>query len=445
MVCLQANGQAPIASFVSSSSQGCQPLNVQFTNTSQNAVSYQWVFGNGNTSTALNPSNVFINPGTYAVTLTVTSASGATATTTGSIHVITAPIASFSVIQATGCQHSGVITFQNNSTNNDSCLWDFGDGTTSNQTNPSHIYAIAGTFSVSLIAYNSQFGCSDVKTITSCVTISPVPQVSILVNDSITCDGSFNFQFSAVGSSASTWNWNFGDGTSSSLQNPSHVYADSGYYNISLIVASAQGCVDTIRKNNYIHIKFNPVALITTADTSGCAPFYTALITPYLTGTHYLWNLGDGTIDSAFTAYHSWAIAGTYPITLSVIYTSGCQNTTTFGPVQVYAMPSFNYSFTNGAGCAPLTVQFNNSSVATYTWLWTFGDGNTSSAIAPTHTYTTNGSYPISLTATSSNGCSLGYFLNGNVIVYAPSALFAPDVTSGCPPLSVNFTDHSHK
>ena len=69
-------GQAPVASFICSTTSGCAPLNVQFTSTSTNAVSYTWNFGNGNTSTLANPSNVFLSVGSYNVTLTATSSSG---------------------------------------------------------------------------------------------------------------------------------------------------------------------------------------------------------------------------------------------------------------------------------------------------------------------------------------------------------------------------------
>src|SRR5688500_17235929 len=87
----QGRAQSPAASFTFSPNQGCAPLNVQFTNTSTGAVSYQWTFGNGNSSTLANPSNIYSLPGNYTVTLTAVSSGGATASVSQQINVISPP------------------------------------------------------------------------------------------------------------------------------------------------------------------------------------------------------------------------------------------------------------------------------------------------------------------------------------------------------------------
>ena len=436
--------QNPVASFTIPSNQGCVPFNVQFTNTSQNAVSYQWDFGNGNTSTQVNPSNVFTTSGTFTVTLTALSASGASNSSLALITVQPKPISLFSISQTSGCQGSQLFSFQNMSSGFDSCTWDFGDGTTSNQLNPQHIYNISGTFSVILVVYNKQFGCSDVSVQNAAIVVYPTPSATITANDSITCDQQFNFQFNSVMSNALSWTWLFGDGTSSQLANPSHVYSDTGYFSVSLIMTSANGCIDTITKSNYIHIKWNPVPIATISDDSGCKPHYLALITSYYAGATYSWNLGNGVTKSGSSVYYTYADSGTFPLTLNVAYSSGCSQTISAGSIVVFPRPTFSYSFSNGTGCAPLPVQFTIVPIGgPYTWLWDFGDGQTSTQFNPVHIYTTNGSYQVSLTATSVNGCSLGYPLNGSVKVFSPDARFTPDVTSGCAPLLVNFNNQS--
>ncbi|MBK9639002.1 MAG: PKD domain-containing protein [Bacteroidetes bacterium] len=173
-------GQSPLASFSVPSSQGCVPFNVQFTNTSSNAISYQWNFGNGNTSVITNPSNVFTLPGIYTVTLTASSANGLTSTTSTQITVNPKPVANFNVSLNTGCQGSQVFDFQNQSTLFDSCVWDFGDGTTSNLLNPQHVYNIPGTFSVTLVVYNIQYGCSDLLIKSGFITATLHPQLLFL-------------------------------------------------------------------------------------------------------------------------------------------------------------------------------------------------------------------------------------------------------------------------
>jgi hypothetical protein len=105
-------GQSPIASFSVPSAEGCVPFNVQFTNTSSNATSYQWNFGNGNTSVVTNPSNVFSLPGVYTVSLTASNANGLTSTTSAQITVNPKPVANFNVSLNTGCQGEQVFDFQ---------------------------------------------------------------------------------------------------------------------------------------------------------------------------------------------------------------------------------------------------------------------------------------------------------------------------------------------
>lgn len=436
--------QNPISSFTVSSTQGCAPFQVQFTNASQNAVSYQWNFGNGNTSSQVNPGNVFTTAGTYTVSLIATNSSGATDTYSMQLIVNPKPVAQFSVSPSTGCQHHQLFSFQNQSSSFDSCIWDFGDGTTSNLSNPQHIYNISGTFNVTLVVFNKLYGCSDVKILNALVTVYPSPAASISVNDTATCDPQKNFQFNAVMTNAVTWTWLFGDGTQSQAMNPSHVYADTGYFNVSLVMTSSNGCTDTVTSNKLIHIKWNPVPPVTISSYSGCSPLYVSMLTTYNSQTSYNWDLGNGVTRNSSAVYYTYSTSGIYPVTLTTVYSSGCSQVVNAGTISVYDRPVFSYSMTNNNGCAPLTVQFiNNNASASYTWLWDFGDGTTSTLAVPNHTYSTPGIYQISLTATTGAGCSFGFPLNDKVRVYAPVAAFTPDLTSGCPPLTVNFTNNS--
>ncbi|MBL7924320.1 MAG: PKD domain-containing protein [Bacteroidia bacterium] len=439
----QVLAQNPVADFTLSAAQGCVPLNVQFTNTSQNAVSHQWSFGNGNSSTQVNPSNVFTAAGTYTVSLTVTSASGNTSTHATQVLVHPKPQADFSVAQTSGCQGAQVFSFQNLSSLYDSCVWDFGDGTTSNANNPQHVYNLPGTFHVTLVVYNSLYGCSDMKVRSNLLTVYPSPGAIISVNDTATCDPQYTFQLNAVMSNAVTWTWQFGDGTGSALVNPSHVYGDTGVFQPFLVMTSSNGCIDTTLSPFPVHVKWNPVPPVTVSDDSGCMPHYLAMITTHYSNANYSWNLGNGLTRSGSAVYYTYPDSGSFPVTLSVNYTNGCSQVVSAGPVKVYPRPFFSYWMNNFTGCAPLPVQFINSTAAAYTWLWDFGDGSTSTQQAPVHIYSSPGSYQVSLTATTVNGCVFGFPLNQKVNVFSPNAAFQPDVTSGCPPLLVNFNNQS--
>jgi PKD repeat protein len=437
------DAQTPVAAFNSSVSQGCSPLNVVFTNTSTNAVSFLWNFGNGNTSTQLNPSNVFTQPGNYTVTLVATSSSGQTNSYTRQISVVPTPLANFSALQTTGCVNVAVFDFQNTSTNYDSCVWDFGDGTTSNSVNPQHIYNISGVFSVKLVVFNKLYGCSNIKVLNSLITVLAKPVAAISVNDSVTCNLNTNFQFQGVISNAVNWLWNFGDGTTSSQTNPTHTYADTGHYNVSLSMISQTGCVDTIRKNQYIHIKWNPIPNVTISDDSGCKPHYVSILATYYSNANYSFDVG-GTLVNSSAVYRTFGDTGIYPVVLTTNYTNGCSQIVNAGTISVFNSPTFSYSLSNFIGCSPLTVNFNLTSSGNYTWLWDYGDSTTSTVYQPTHTYTNSGSYLVSLTATNIYGCTFGYpLLNYRVQVNSPTADFRTDVISGCPPLQVNFSNLS--
>ena len=431
------------AAFTVSATQGCFPMNIQFTNASVNATNYSWNFGNGNTSSLASPVNIYTSIGVYTVILTA-SGPGGTSTATTTITVANPPIADFTANQTSACQDYGVIIFTNTSSSFDSCVWDFGDGSTSSLTNPSHSYYLSGLFSVSLVVYNMQHNCSTGKTRNQYITIIPKPIIDITTNDTITCDQNHVFTFNSIGTAVNQWRWSFGDGVSSILSNPSHIYIDTGFFNIQLITTSNAGCTDTVIKNGWINVKYNPVPTITPSLLHGCAPVNVGFYSPLSALASCLWDFGDGSTDTIKNPSHSYSTSGQYMIQFNIIYNNGCINNNNYSFIQIDSMPVFSFFMSNYTGCAPLNVQFINYSLNSgYTWLWDFGDGTTSTAATPSHIYTSNGYYYVSLTATNQYNCSHAIVQNQRVIVYSPKALFTVDHTNGCAPLTVNFNNHS--
>jgi PKD repeat protein len=214
--------QTPSSSFSSNKTIGCAPLMVNFTNTSNNFNTCMWYFGNTNTSAANNPTTVYTTPGLYTVSLVVFGTNGQKDSTTQTITVVDNPIADFSVSQTTGCELDNSFQFTNSSTNAISYIWDFGDGTSSTDPNTSHTYLNAGTYNVKLIA-TSSYGCQDIEIKNSLISIYAKPVVQFTSNTTSTCNvnTTFNFTDNTVGSTS--WSWTFGDGASSTLQNPSHL------------------------------------------------------------------------------------------------------------------------------------------------------------------------------------------------------------------------------
>jgi PKD repeat protein len=440
-----ASAQTPVASFTVSAVQGCAPANIQFTSTSTNAASYSWVFGNGNSSSLANPGNIYATPGNYTVTLTVTSASGQSATSSTQINVVAPPVAAFTASSTIACQDYGVIQFQNNSTGYDSCVWDFGDGTTSNLVSPSHAYAIDGVFTVKLIVYNTALGCSGIEVRNSYITIHPRPSAVITVDTAEVCDLNHSFAFSAtVAGTVSSWLWDFGDGTTSTTQgNITKVYTVPGNYIVRLILQNSFGCADTSILADTIKVNANPVPVINVSSYNGCEPLMVTFTSSYTIPATYLWDFGGGLTSTGRNISYSFN-AGVYHPVFRVNYLNGCSRQIALDSIVVNSSPSPSFTMSNYIGCAPLAVTFNNTTPGANTYRWYFGDGDSSYIASPLHIYDTTGYFAATLFATNAQGCSRSYY-NGWYYVNSsgPQTNFKPDVVSGCAPLSVNFNNNT--
>ncbi len=168
--------QNPVPSFNTNQTSGCSPLTVQFTNTSINASSYYWDFGNGNTSILINPSNVYSNAGIYNVKLIAIGANGQTDSVLSSnlITVSSNSTPAFHAINTISCVDGNAVSFLNTSTNATNYLWDFGDGNTDTLANPNHVYLLDGSYTIKLISYDT-YGCPSIKTMSNYIHVNPNP------------------------------------------------------------------------------------------------------------------------------------------------------------------------------------------------------------------------------------------------------------------------------
>ena len=433
-------GAVPVASFSASQTTGCPPLNVQFNNTSTGAVSYYWDLGNGNTSTLANPSNTYTVPGTYTIRLVAIDGAGNrdTLTRVNYITVVGQPSADFSSSVRSSCLDNNSYSFSNLSTGAVSYLWDFGDGTTSTQSNPTHSYAMSGVFTVTLIATNS-FGCQDVEIKNTYITIFPKPDATVQATFTSSCDPATAFQFSN-NAQATSWLWNFGDGTTANQQNPSHVFSTPGTYNVSLMATNAFGCSDTSDVPAEINVGVANWANFSVAYDTGCAPFTANFSNPNTNLLSCHWDFGDGTTSTDVTPSHIYVNPGTYTVTLIVTTNSGCVDTVRkVNYILVGAKPNVNFSYNITNGCAPLSVQFTNLSSGYDSCQWIFGDGTRSNDISPLHTYTASGVFSVTLKCWSPSGCSKSVQLDSIISVTSTRALLNASPRVGCPPLSVNF------
>ncbi|MGN7987215.1 PKD domain-containing protein [Pedobacter sp. 22226] len=226
--------------------KGCAPLKVDFFNNTKGAGTFVYDFGDGSTTvTHTAPetiSHTFTEPGKYTITL-YASNNCSNASTTETVEVLPQPSVSFTADRTSGCD--GVtVKFKNTSTGAIGYVWDFGDGSpTSNAIEPTHTFNGAGkNYAVTLTATNA-LGCTKSTTIADYIHVVPPPVATFTVTPGNEVSiPNYTFAFKDISVDAVSWQWTFGDGAVSTLQNPTHTYANEGTYNVTLKVLNKEGC-----------------------------------------------------------------------------------------------------------------------------------------------------------------------------------------------------------
>lgn len=390
----------------------CKSLQVNFTNTSHNPnatpLSYQWNFGvagsTTDTSSLSNPSFTYADTGVYVVQLVVGAANpagGPQCTDTTEAYVYVYPTLTTAFTAPSVCIDSAVIFLdQSTSTSGtiNSWFWNFGDGTGSNQQNPSHAYAAAGTFPVTLVSDNAR-GCKD--TATANVTIYPKPAASFTTSPSVCAGTAEVFTNTSTGTVAG-YAWNFGLGATSTAANPTQVYNTAGNYTVTLVDISQHGCKDTATQS----IVVNPLPVVTTSGNVTICPFASTQLSATGGGT-YLWTPATGLSDAAI----SNPVATPPPpntTTYTVTVTSPAQCTSTASlTVSFFAVPHANAGVDTSVCLNPVSfhdsVQLNPSGGINYQWSPAAGLSNPNIA-NPLAKPSANTTYTV--TATDANGCT---------------------------------------
>jgi gliding motility-associated-like protein len=388
-----------------------------FTNNSTlslGTMSFKWNFGDGNTSGSQHPQHSYSAAGTYTVKLVVVTDKGCSDSVSQTITVNPQPIADFDAANPTQCVNGNSFAFANKSTITSGTLtykWNFGDGNTSVQKDPVHVYANAGSYTVQLISISS-FGCAD--TIQKSITIHPKPIVDFNINDPGQCLTGNKIELlnnSSISSGTLTHTWYFGDGKSATGLNTDHSYLTSGVFNVKLVSSSSNGCADSITKQVTIYPQ--PDARFSINDVNQCLPGNSFIFTnnsTISTGTlNSTWSFGDGNSANSNNASHNYAIHGTYDVKLIVTSNQGCMDSTS-ETITVNPQPVASFTVNNASQClSGNSFSFkNSSSIASGNIInqWSFGDGNISSNANPVHQYANPGTYTVRLVVISEKGCS---------------------------------------
>ncbi len=332
-----------------------------------------------------------------------------------------------------------------------SYAWNFGDGNVASTANPTHTYSSAGSFSVTLTITGPGGTVQAIKPdyITMLV---PAPEVSF-VGAPRSGDTPLTVQFtSTVTNTVTGYAWSFGDGSVATTANPTHTYTNAGSFGVTLVVTGPSGTAQVI-KPGYITVNPSPgtpTATFSADIVSGNAPL-TVTFTAVTSGTveGWLWTFGDG--GEALTGpivQHTYQAPGVFDVSLTVSNTHGSYTVSKLDYITVteppIPAPEVDFTGTPRSGDAPLEVQFTSiitGEIANYAWA--FGDGAIATTANPTHTYTSAGSFSVSLVVTGPGGTTQAVkpaYITLNPSPGAPTATFSANVVSGTVPFAVTFT-----
>jgi PKD repeat protein len=315
--------------------------------------------------------------------------------------------------------------------------WNFGDGTTgSGSLTPSHTYNDDGTYSATLTVTDA-LGRSSSSSVQ--VTVS---NVASTVNAGGPYAGAPGRAISFSGTATVpdptdtlTYLWNFGDGTTSTAQSPTHAYAATGSYTVTLTVTDSEGA--SASASATVSVTTAPVASAgpNVTGNEGSAVTFSGSVSGGAAPFTYSWAFGDGTSGSgSLTPSHTYADDGTYTATLTVTDGAGRTSSSTTTVTINNVPPTVNTGgpYTGNPGVA---ISFSGSATVpdptdTFTYLWNFGDGTTSTAQSPNHTYATAGIYTVGLTVTDSEGASTFANTTATVSVQTVPPVTSPTITT---------------
>ena len=391
---------------------------------------WNWDFGDGTVSHLHFPKHKYATPGTYNVKFSIVTNIGCISDTlVKSITVTNNPLANFSV---TSPLCSGKpITFNDLSTtqgggNLANWYWDFGDGTldtTTTNTGITHTYTSSGTEIASLVV-GTVSGCKS-SSFPLTFQVKPNPLVNFPLPGNI-CLPYQSAHFAdastiADGSSPVSWLWDFGEPASGAANQATtatanHLYSSTGPFTVNLQVTSNAGCVGNL--SQIVNTVYPQPTASFTYNPENClndASHFTSTSNPQgNTITHWFWNFGDGTPVANGVVpdtSHVYGTVNNYIVKHWIITDKGCLSDTSSQTIVVNALPVPDFSFTAPACQSRLVTFTDHSATASgniIKWIWNFGDGQTDTALsnAPlTHTYTSSGTYTVTLEVLTDKGC----------------------------------------
>ena len=409
-------------------------LVVQFTNQSIYYESLSWFFGDGSSSSEEDPEHEYDEAGTYDVILIAISSDCAPDTAEIEVEVDEALQANISWDgDAEGCAPFE-ITFEGLPENADSYDWTFvgGQPESSSEANPTVVFENPGTYSVELVV--SLAGEVDTIELNDLVVVNDGPTADFASNIS-----EREVQFTNQSSNFDNLSWDFGDGSESTEENPLYTYSEDGIFTVLLTVWNE---CDTQTLSKEITIATLPTANFNIdGESEGCIPLEVTFednSSENVIGREWIFDGGNPGTSTEANPTITYEEAGSYAVTLIVESLAGFD--TLEIPDAVIVNPDVEIGFDQVVDS--LQVEFSNSSIDANTFMWSFGDGNSSTEENPTHDYEEPGLYVVSLTAM--NECDTATIEREIGVGGVPTANFqVMGSPSGCAPFEVQFENTS--
>lgn len=390
---------------------GCAPHTVRFFNNSSGASIFRWDFGDGNIRTTNRNidtiSHTFNTPGNYTVQVFASNNCSDTSTTE-LVQIFGKPTPNFTSINLNSCIGDSISFINQSGGDPNSYMWKFGDGNTSNLSNPIHRFLKTGSYQVTLIASKNNLPgtvCTD--SITRTIVIRDSLPIDFFLSETTANCAPFNVTVRTDFQEYSSIEWDFGDGTKRSGPNASHTYLTTGTYTIRLTIQSKTGCTFTSTKEVRLNTPEGSMQFKTGFHCINNPIRFEAI--PVNTDTIF-WNFGDGTelITTNRVVFYQYKNPGTYTPSVRFKSKNGCEFIVpTIGEVKIDELVS-GFRTVQEEFCDYTEVQFTDTSNAFFginNIRWNFGNGLNQSGTNVNTRYDLTNSYLIQQVVTSNAGC----------------------------------------
>ncbi len=367
-----------------------------FCTTTPRPRNVRWNFGDGTSSISFNPNKTYANAGTYQVTMWNQLSTGCEDSVIKTITVVPKPAITFSANATESCKAPFTVNFTNTTAGVTVLGWNFGDGTSSTQPNPSHTYTQFGSYNVTLKVQNTN-GCIDSLTQAAYIKISKLG----LRLTNIPGEGCKPYNFSPLLTVAypdpiSSYFWDMGNGMTYNIVNPTTTYPNVGNFTITVRVTSQAGCTDTAVFANAVNVGTPPTNLNFTASPNPvCGSQKVRFIGTGRNYTKMTWDFGDNTVGIDSNILHQYRDTGLYTVKM-IVSNNGCKDSIVRPAYLRVSGPISKFTFTtNCANRKQLT--FTNQSILADSCRWFFGDGTNTNVVNPVHLFPAPGNYDMQL------------------------------------------------